>query len=92
MTFDCAKTENCFQDSQTYEYRLPVTGEAFCAFLSGWSVRCNAKLRRPIFSADKNGVNIKGVLAYNLIRVSFPSSRWEQEKADFEKWLGGINA
>jgi len=92
MKFECKKTENCFADAQTYEYRLPISGEAFSRFLSGWEVRVNAKLRRPVFLADKNGVHVKGLLAHNVIRASFPQSRWEAEKAAFETWLGGIDA
>jgi hypothetical protein len=92
MKFDCAKTENCFADAQTYEYRLPVTGEAFSKHLSGWEVRVNAKLRRPVFLAQREGVHVKGLLFHNVIKASFPSDRWETEKAAFEEWLGGLDA
>ena len=60
MKFTCKKTENCFADSQTYEYVLPVSGEALLGRLAGWETRRNEKLRRPTFSADRGGVNVKG--------------------------------
>lgn len=91
MKFECAKTENCFADSQTYEYKLPVTGGEFVPLLSGWAVRVNKKLRLPVFLADRNGVNIKGILSHNVIKASFPANRWEEEKAAFERWLGGTD-
>ncbi|MGI6151769.1 MAG: hypothetical protein ACOYIR_07450 [Christensenellales bacterium] len=91
MKFECVKTENCFAGSQTYEYRLPITGEEFSRLLSGWEVRVNARLRRPVFLADRNGVNVKGLLAHNVIKASFPEDRWEEEKAAFEEWLGGMD-
>ncbi|WMJ84014.1 hypothetical protein ACS3UN_13105 [Oscillospiraceae bacterium LTW-04] len=90
MIFDSSKTEDCFSDSQTYEYRLPVTAQTFVTLLAGWNVTENHRYRRPMFSADKNGVNIKGVLSGNVIKVSFPYCEWEAEKADFEGWLGGL--
>lgn len=92
MVFESSKTENCFVDSRTYEYRLPVTAEAFRALLDGWDVHENHKYRRPMFTADKNGINIKGVLSGAVITVSFPENRWEAEKAAFEAWLGGLGA
>lgn len=91
MNYECAKTENCFADSRTWEYRLDTDGGTFMKLLSGWSLRCNRKLRRPVFIADRNGVNIKGVLSGNSIRVSFPSKNWEAEKNSFESWLSGID-
>lgn len=92
MVFDSAKTENCFADSRTYDYRLPVTAEAFAARLAGWRVAENRKYRRPMFTADKNGVNVKGVLSGRVIKASFPEDRWEAEKAAFENWLAGLEA
>ena len=87
MRYEVKKTENCFVDSQTYEYKLPLDGQSFAALLSGWEVRENHKYRRPLFTADKDGVNIKGVLKAGVIKVSFPENGWEAEKADFESWL-----
>lgn len=92
MIFTSKKTENCFADSQTYEYALPVSGEEFRALLpADWAIRLNTKLRRPVFVAERDGVNIKGVLALSTIRVSFPDERWESEKRAFEEWLEGLN-
>ena len=90
MRYDVAKVENCFADSQTYEYRLPLDGQGFCALLSGWEVKENHKFRRPLFSADRDGVNIKGILKANTIKVSFPDSKWEGEKSDFEAWISSV--
>ena len=90
MLFECAKAENCFAESRTYEYRLPVTAGGFMALLDGWDVKENRKYRRPIFTASRNGVNIRCVLTGRVIRVSFPDSRWENEKAQFEYWLESL--
>lgn len=88
MTIECKKTENCFTDSQTYEYRLPVTGEEFLNVLdSSWQTRCNRKLRRPVFLAEREEIRIKGILAANVIRVSFPNDAWEMHKKHFEEEL-----
>lgn len=45
-----------------------------------------------MMTADRNGVNVKGILAGNVIRVSFPEVTWEAEKAHFENWLSGEDA
>ena len=47
MNFKVIKTENCFADSETYEYILPVTGEIMLSYLENWDTRINRKLRRP---------------------------------------------
>lgn len=40
MNFEVKKTENCFADSQTYEYRLPMTSQEFLSLLDGsWQTR-----------------------------------------------------
>lgn len=92
MNFECKKTENCFSDSQTYEYRLPITAESFLHTLDGtWQTRCNLKLRRPVFLAERNGVHIKGILAGTVIRVSFPNDSWEAHKKLFEEGITTIN-
>lgn len=91
MKFSCVKTENCFADSQTYEYTLPLSGEEFSSLLTGWDLRRNMKLRRPVFTADRDGVNVKGVLEYKTVKASFPASGWEAEKARFESWLEELN-
>lgn len=88
MKFECRKTENCFVNSRTYEYALPVTGEALCARLpEDWTKRRNMKLRRPVFVADREGVNLKGALAQKTVKASFPEEGWKTEKAMFERWL-----
>ena len=87
MIFTSKKTENCFADSETYEYRLPITGEQLLSRLAGWEIRKNCKLRRPVGIAQKDGVTVKTVLAGQLARVSFPQESWQQEKEKFESWL-----
>ncbi|MCL2227061.1 MAG: hypothetical protein FWB97_05475 [Oscillospiraceae bacterium] len=87
MQFEVTKTENCFADSQSYEYRLTIEGHSFIALLEGWEIKEHHKYRRPLFTADRNGVNVKGLLKAATIKVSYPSDRWESEKASFESWL-----
>ena len=91
MLFEVQKTENCFADSHTFEYRLPLDGQCFSALLSGWEVSENYKYRRPLFIADRNGINIKGILKANTIKVSFQENGWEDRKNDFEHWLEDLN-
>lgn len=88
MNFEVKKTENCFTDSQTYEYRLPMTGQEFLSLLdAAWQPRCNLKLRRPVFLAERGGIRIKGILAADVIRVSFPDQDWKNQKQQFEQEL-----
>jgi hypothetical protein len=90
MKFEYKKTENCFADSQTFEYKLPVDSHTFIGFLGSWELKENYKYRRPMFTAEKNGVNLKGVLKSNVIKASFPGENWAAEKQRFEDWLGMI--
>jgi hypothetical protein len=45
-----------------------------------------------MFTADQNGVHMKGVLSGNVIRVSFPENCRADGKDAFEAWLGGLEA
>lgn len=91
MNFQCQKTENCFTDAQTYEYNLPITAEAFTQLLDeSWQLRCNQKLRRPVFLAEGHSLRIKGILAGTIIRVSFPTVDWELHKTNFENFLKNL--
>lgn len=88
MILDCKKAENCFQDSQTYEYRIPLTAEDFLRILdSTWQTRCNYRLRRPVFISEKDGIHIKGILSGTILRISFPNKNYESVKKNFEDWL-----
>lgn len=88
MNYTCKKTENCFSDSQTWEYNLPVTAEAFAALLDNtWEKRYNHRLRRPVFLAERAEIKIKGILAGTIIRVSFQNDKWEILKKTFEQFL-----
>lgn len=92
MNFKCQKTENCFSDSQTYEYGLPITAQEFMNLLDdSWQIRCNHKLRRPVFLAEGRRVKIKGILSGTIIRVSFQNAGWENHKAEFEEFLNNIS-
>ena len=90
MLYEVKKAENCFAESRSYEYLLPVDGQSFSALLDGWEVKENHKYRRPLFMADKGGVNVKGILKAKTIKASFPENNWEAEKADFERWLESV--
>jgi len=88
MDFKYKKIENCFADSQTYEYQIPIVAEEFLALLDdSWESRRNMKLRRPVFVSEKGSIHIKGVLAGNLLRVSFKNDSWQREKELFEEFL-----
>ena len=87
MRFEVKKVDNCFVDSLSFEYRLPVDGQQFSSLLTGWEVKENHKFRRPLFTADNNGVNVKGILKANVIKVSYPQESWEKDKEEFETRL-----
>ncbi len=88
MKFDVKKTENCFADSRTYEYRLPVDNTALIALLDGFSVTVNERFRRPMFLAQADdGVRLKGVLRESILKASFPEDAWQEHKARFEALL-----
>lgn len=90
MNYRWKKTENCFAQARTYEYELPVTGAEFLAYLDGWEIRENHTFRRPVFSARKDGLEIKGILAANVVKINYTAEGWEKEKEGLEKWLGSI--
>lgn len=87
MIFKCKKVENCFAQARTYEYELPVTGKQLIFMLEGFTVKENHKLRRPVFSAIKNQVEIKGILSSNIVKINYTAAGWEGEKIQMEKWL-----
>lgn len=95
MKFEVKKTENCFSDTQTYEYRFPINNQELLRFLNSFSVKKYETLRRPTFLAtDSGGVQIKGILNDNICKVSFPDATWEDSKIEFEEfinWLSSIN-
>lgn len=91
MRFEVKKTNNCFSDAETYEYKLPIDGDAFLALLPpNFSSRKNLKLRRPVFFSESETIRIRGMLAFDIIRVSFPSASLIDEKEKFEAWLGDV--
>ncbi|MBR3458987.1 MAG: hypothetical protein IKH16_12675 [Selenomonadaceae bacterium] len=88
MKFERKKVENCFADSRTYEYRVPVSARELEESLpEPWETRRNEKLRRPVFIAEKEGIRLKGILAGNTVRASFLETEWERRQREFEEWL-----
>lgn len=90
--FKVNKIDNCFKNSQTYEYKLNV--EINIEFLEKLQKLGNLEIknfRRPIFMIDcKNEDKIKGVINSKIIRVSFPDYVYEERKEAFEKFLNEI--
>lgn len=87
MIFACKKVENCFAEARTYEYELPITGEELCRLLKDWDVKENHKFRRPVFSAKKDSLEIKGILKAHVVKINYTAEHWEEEKEDIEAWL-----
>lgn len=90
MNFEVKKIENCFSDSKTFEYTLPIDGNSMLENLTDWQIRKNEKLRRPVAVAQRENVIIKFVLADKHFRVSFPDNQWQAEKEKFELFLENI--
>lgn len=87
MKFVCKKTENCFAEAQTWEYELPVTGAELCRLLEGWEIRENHRFRRPVFSARRGKLEVKGILASHVVKINYTKENWEREKEQMERWL-----
>lgn len=87
--YQVKKVENCFKDSQTYEYRLNLSldDETINKFsVLGEVIIKN--FRRPIFMINCiNNTKIKGIINSNIIKVSFEDSTWEARKKEFETFL-----
>lgn len=90
MKFECVRAESCYAAARTYDYRLPVTAAEFRFLLEGWDVSENRKYRRPMFTAEREGVRLQGVLTGAVVRVSFPDGEWETKKNNFERWLTAV--
>ena len=90
--FQVKKVDNCFKDSQTYEYKLEIIiDENMINKLNELGEVEIKKFRRPIFMINcKNENKIKGVINSNIIRVSFPDNMWQDRKEEFEKYLDEI--
>lgn len=90
--FVVKKIDNCFKNSQTYEYM--INREINDEFLEILQVLGEVEIknfRRPIFMINcKNENKIKGVIKSKIIRVSFPDNKWQYEKEEFEKYLNKI--
>ena len=93
MDFEVKKAENCFSDAENYEYRIGLSGADFVEAirLQAEQLHINDKLRRPTFQATlANGVQVKGLLERNVIKVGYVSGQAEEQKAAFEQWLANI--
>lgn len=55
--------------------------------MEGFIVKENHKFRRPVFSARKGQVEIKGLLSSNIVKINYTAEGWEEEKQQMEKWL-----
>ena len=90
--FQVKKVDNCFKDSQTYEYKLEIIiDENMINKLNELGEVEIKKFRRPTFMINcKNENKIKGVINSNIIRVSFPDNMWKYRKEEFEKYLDKI--
>lgn len=90
--FDIKKVDNCFKDSQTYEYKLNIEiDEEFLEKLKSLGSIEIKNFRRPIFMINcENKNEIKGVIKSNIIKVSFPEDMWQIRKEEFEKFLDEI--
>ena len=87
MKFKWKKTENCFAEARTYEYELPITGQELSARLEGFEVKENHSFRRPVFSAKKGGLEVKGILKEKVVKINYTADNWETEKEQMEKWM-----
>lgn len=90
--FKVNKIDNCFKNSQTYEYKLDV--EINIEFLEKLQKLGKLEIknfRRPIFMIYcENENEIKGVVNSKIIRVSFLDYVYEERKEAFEKFLNEI--
>jgi len=89
-TFECKKAENCFSESQTYEYRLACSmGERFLnGLVEAGVLTCRRQIRHPFFTLDlPDHTHVKGVIGDELVKTSFPSEDFGACKARFEKLL-----
>ena len=87
MEFKWKKTENCFAEARTYEYELPITGEELAARLEGFEVKENHRFRRPVFSAKKGALEVKGILKEKVVKINYTAENWEEEKNRMEAWM-----
>lgn len=90
--FEVKKIDNCFKDSQTYEYKLNVEiDEEFLKKLQNLGEVEIKHFRRPIFIINcENENKIKGVINSKIIRASFPDNIWKERKEVFEKFLNEV--
>lgn len=86
----CNKVENCFVNAKTYEYILTcsITEEWLSQPAPFGILRIKRNFRRPCYFLDmENGVQMKGNLNENRLKVSYPEPGYERKKAQLEQWL-----
>lgn len=90
--FKVRKIDNCFKDSQTYEYDINMEiNEEFLEKLQSLGKVEIKNFRRPIFMINcENQNKIKGVIKSKIIRISFPDNIWEERKEEFERFLNEV--
>ena len=90
--FKVRKIDNCFKDSQTYEYDINMEiNEGFLEKLQSLGKVEIKNFRRPIFMINcENQNKIKGVIKSKIIRISFPDNIWEERKEEFERFLNEV--
>jgi hypothetical protein len=89
VEFQCEKAKNCFENAQTYEYKFQYASKDIIDLYETFGeVIVNSTFRHPVFKVEmRSGTVLKGVLADDIVRVSFPDERLNEEKSAFEKAL-----
>ena len=91
--FEVKKVENCFKNSQTYEYKIDVNldKEFIDDKLSVLGEVVVKAYRRPIFMITcQDNTKIKGIINSKTMKVSFADDKVEASKEDFEKFLNDL--
>ena len=91
--FEVKKVENCFKNSQTYEYKIGVNldKEFIDDKLSVLGEVTVKPYRRPIFMITcQDNTKIKGIINSKTMKVSFEDGKVEDSKIEFEKFLNDL--
>lgn len=91
MQFKCKKTNNCFPDAETYEYKTDYTNEYLRKYFEGMgNYSVNYKFKKPIFFLDLHDkTNVKGVMNDSFFKASFFGDSAFAKK-NFERILENI--
>lgn len=91
--FEVKKVENCFKNSQTYEYKINVNldKEFIDDKLSVLGEVTVKPYRRPIFMITcEDNTKIKGIINSKTMKVSFEDGKVENSKEEFERFLNDL--